>query len=67
MSPQEQQELKLLERLYPPALNWWNSLSGQDRLFKLISFTNAYGIEIDYPTESQIIFFHLAHLKSLEE
>jgi hypothetical protein len=49
------------------AMDWWNDLSGEDKIFRLVAYKLAFGIDINYPTEDQIMELFALEVKMNEK
>lgn len=37
------------------AMEWWNNLSGENKIIRLVAYKQNFGIDINYPSEEQVV------------
>ena len=53
-----------MEQFLFQANEWWNSLGGTQKLFRLLAYKKAYGKDIDYPNADQIMLLYALEIKT---
>lgn len=49
------------------AMDWWNSLSGEDKMIRLVAYKKAFKVDINYPDEEQICLLFAMEIKINEK
>lgn len=57
------EKIELLGQFLSKAMDWWNGLSGENKIFRLIAYEQAFNIKINYPTEEQVMALYYLELQ----
>ena len=56
------EDMELLGGFLADATEWWESISGEDKLIRLIAYETAYGNKIEFPDENQLMVLYYLEL-----
>lgn len=58
------EDLEFLGNQLVKAIDWWNSLSGENKLIRLVAYEKGFGKKIDSPDDSELLLLYYLEFRN---